>query len=172
MIVKILRPLSYIYDNIFNESLVNLEVNLNDSNIQPLFLYTNSSKHIRNIKKKFGTKSYKNIDFSKIKEDLIIISDSLLFEDIEILENNGKWASKIKRNLNENNLIDFLKKCKENKIDIILCLNHQSNYHLALSICKATNIEYEYTEISSIKAIDIIKKELTRFLSLRYFLKE
>jgi hypothetical protein len=160
MNIKIITPHNLFTLNYACDMLIDLEYILNGSDIQPLFLYSDSTKKIKQINNRFGIKNLGKIDYNKINEDIIVVYEFKLFEESPDI--SQKWRRNI---LKEDILLDFLKNLKKVNKDVILLTHYNTCVDSVNSVCEQiTDDVHSFTKMN----LDMIKTELIRFIRLKY----
>jgi hypothetical protein len=137
--------------------IIKLQESLNNYNYQPLLIYSGESKKYKNINKKYGAKDPTNIDFSKIKENTILLNSSSIFIDYNPLQQ-----------LKNEEFRKFISSCKDNNINLILRAPAYDILNEMILIIDEYEIEIEYFNLKEKSDIDGLYKQIRRNLAFKY----
>lgn len=150
------------YSDILDNTIANLLESLNGSDIQPLLIYNDNRIKYSNIAKKRGVKEIKEIDFDKIKENIII------FNNFELFLSKSPFVS-----IDNELLTSFIENCKKYDIDLIIKVPDFGTDALleVKNIIDSLYIKRDEFIIHKKTDFDFLYKEMRRYITLKYFLK-
>ena len=143
------------FSNLLDNTIVNLQESLNESPYQPLLIYSGERRKYKNINKKYGVKYCDEIDFSKIKENIIILNNMSIFTSQNPYQQLNKDSFKL-----------FISSCKDNNIDLIL--SAQVLLNEIISIISDLEIKTDFFIIKNKSDMDSLYRDIRRTVTLKY----